>query len=80
MNYVDTKNRTFETRLLFIKELFTHTYTEEDIFKKCVQYKLKISYEQYEKNLDHCLKMLLVRSQQHPVWMLKKINKKGENK
>ena len=32
--------RTFETRLLFIKELFEHTFDPVDIMGRCILYKL----------------------------------------
>ena len=66
-------NRTFETRLLFIESVFSERYTEEDIFKNCVEYKLRISYEQYEAEVNKCLKQMISLANDDVVRAVKKI-------
>ena len=41
--------RTFETRLKFIKEIFTNRYEPYQIMAHCIQHKLDKSYEAYVK-------------------------------
>ena len=41
--------RTFETRLKFIKEIFTNRYEPYQIMAHCIQHKLDKSYETYVK-------------------------------
>lgn len=43
--------RTFETRLLFIKELFDHLFPQVDIMAHCVVHKLDRSYLLYKEEL-----------------------------
>lgn len=43
--------RSFETRLLFIRELFTNTYERHQIMASCINYKLGKSYEAYLKDI-----------------------------
>ena len=47
----DEASRTFETRLLFIKELFTNKYSKTQIMASCVQHKLDRSFEAYISEL-----------------------------
>ena len=37
----DYDTRTFESRLLFIKDLFENTFDKTTIMGRCIQYKLK---------------------------------------
>lgn len=49
----DLNARTFETRLLFIKELFENKYDPEDILASCIEHKLKRSLESFIEELEH---------------------------
>lgn len=62
--------RDFETRLLFIKELFTHKFDNIDIMASCVTYKLNKSYLSYSKELD---KSILNLTGEDPLKILKRI-------
>lgn len=63
--------RTFETRLKFIKELFTNKYEDYQIMAHCIQHKLDKSYEAYLKDV-HRSEWLL--GNQDPIAVLKKID------
>ena len=54
----DYDTRTFETRLLFIKEIFSNTFNQTDIMGRCILYKLNKSLETYEKQLDKSVDIL----------------------
>jgi len=54
----DYDTRTFETRLLFIKEIFSNTFDKSDIMGRCILYKLNKSLESYEKQLDQSTNIL----------------------
>ena len=69
---IDKNQRTFETRLLFIKELFLHKYSEEEILKGSIVHKLKKSYEQYLDEVNRSVSML--RSQD-PLKVLNRASK-----
>lgn len=69
----NSANRTFESRLLFIESVFSKKYTEDDIFKSCVEYKLRISYEQYLAEVERCLKQMLNKSENNLVRTVKKL-------
>ena len=45
------EERTFETRLKFIKELFTDKFENYQIMAHCIQHKLDKSYEAYLKEV-----------------------------
>ena len=49
----DLNSRTFETRLLFIKELFENKYSPNDILASCIEHKLKRSFESFLEELDY---------------------------
>lgn len=51
-------NRTFETRLEFIKEIFSHTFTKQEILASSVQFKLNKTYEQYIEDVNRSLAYL----------------------
>ena len=67
----DWDKRTFETRLLFIKELFTNTYSQTAIMSHCIQYKLDKSFQQYVKELNKSVWNL---EGEDPIKILKKID------
>jgi hypothetical protein len=43
----DRQQRTFETRVTFIRDIFTNKYTPTEVMAHCIQYKLDKSYETY---------------------------------
>ena len=43
----DRNQRTFETRVSFIRDIFTNKYEPIDIMAHCIQYKLDKSFEAY---------------------------------
>jgi len=45
------EDRSFKSRLLFIKDIFEHKYTTLDILASSIQYKLGISLDQYREDL-----------------------------
>ena len=45
------EERTFETRLKFIKELFTNKHEDYQIMANCIQHKLDRSYDAYLKEI-----------------------------
>lgn len=47
----DPALRTFETRVTFIRDIFENTYEPEDILANCIQYKLAISFKNYQYEL-----------------------------
>ena len=47
--------RTFETRITFIRDLFSSKYTENQIMANCVQYKLDKSLQAYIKEIHKSL-------------------------
>lgn len=49
----DPEARTFETRLLFIRELFQNTYSKDDILASCIEHKLKRSFESLLEELNY---------------------------
>lgn len=72
----DESQRTFETRLEFIRQIFTNKYSEDDIFKKCVEHKLDRSFELYTQEVNACLNRLYAKD---PIKILKREAKKGDN-
>lgn len=48
----DESQRTFETRLTFILELFENRYSKEEIMSSCIEHKLDRSYLKYLKELE----------------------------
>ncbi len=50
----DETKRNFETRLLFINEIFSNKYTKYDVMASCISYKLDVSFLEYLKELKHC--------------------------
>lgn len=68
----DRDKRTLETRLLFIKDLFTNTFEPIDIMAHCIQYKLSKSLEAYANEL---LKSAWLLKGEDPIEILKKIDK-----
>ena len=46
------EKRTFETRVTFIRDIFTNKYEPIDVLSSSVKYKLGKSYEQYMEELN----------------------------
>ena len=63
--------RTFETRLKFIKEIFTNRHEPYQIMAHCIQHKLDKSYEAYIKEIHKSLWLL---EDKDPMAVLKKID------
>ncbi len=67
----DEDKRTFETRLLFIKELFTNKYEPSQIMASCISYKLDKSYEEYVQKIH---KSCWTLGKEDPIKVLKRID------
>ena len=52
------EERTFETRLQFIKGIFENRYSRTDIMASCVNFKLKNSLNNYIEEMDKSLERL----------------------
>jgi hypothetical protein len=63
--------RTFETRVKFIKELFSHKFENYQIMAHCIQHKLDKSYEAYVKEVHKSVWLL---ENQDPMNILKRID------
>ena len=67
----DRDLRTFETRVTFIRDIFSNKYTPTEIMAHCIQYKLDKSYESY---LTDILKSVWTLDGQDPMKILKRID------
>lgn len=65
-------NRTFESKLLFINEIFSDKYPQEIILQSAIQYKLSRSAQQYDFDVNFGARYL--KSKEN-IQMLKKLNK-----
>lgn len=65
------ENRTFETRLQFIHDIFTNKYTQDQIMANCIMYKLDKSYEAYIKKVHKSCWLL---ENEDPIKILKRID------
>lgn len=68
----DRNARTFETRITFIRDIFTNKYQPIEIMAHCIQYKLDKSYEMYFKDILNSIWNL---NGQDPIKILKRIDK-----
>lgn len=64
------EQRTFETRLLFIKSIFSGVYSKDQILTSCIQHKLGRSFEQYVQTMNSSTTYLKAKD---PLQVLKKI-------
>ena len=71
----DRNLRTFETRVTFIRDIFTNKYQPKEIMAHCIQYKLDKSYENYLKDV---LKSVWTLNGQDPMKILKRIDSDGK--
>lgn len=62
--------RTFETRLKFISEIFSDVYPKDKIMASCIQHKLDVSFEEYVNDVHRSYVRLLKKE---PVSVLKRI-------
>jgi len=69
----DKNKRTFETRLLFIQDIFSHKYEQEKILASSIQHKLDVSLEQYKFDVWQSELQLLRKD---PLKTLRRINNK----
>lgn len=69
--YVDREDRTFETRLQFIADIFSSKYERHQIMASCINYKLDKSYEAYIEEIHKNLWSLYGKD---PMTILKKID------
>lgn len=67
----DEASRTFETRVKFIDEIFSNTYTRDQIMASCITYKLNKSFEAYIKDIHKSLWKL---SGKDPMAVLRRID------
>lgn len=67
----DEAARTFETRLQFINEIFSDTYSRDRIMASCINHKLDSSFEVYLKDIHKSLWRL---SGKDPLKILKRID------
>jgi predicted GTPase len=71
----DRNERTLETRVSFIREIFTNKYKPIEIMANCIQYKLDKSYEVYLKDV---LKSVWNLNGQDPLKILKRVDSDGK--
>lgn len=71
----DRDSRTFETRVSFIRDIFTNKYEPIEIMAHCIKYKLDKSYEVY---LGDILKSVWNLNGKDPIKILKSINSNGK--
>ena len=67
------EDRTFETRLKFIKEIFSNKYPPYQIMASCIQHKLDRSYEEYIQTIHRS--SWLLKNGEDPIEVLKRIDK-----
>ena len=67
----DRNLRTFETRVTFIRDIFSNKYEPIEIMAHCIKYKLDKSYEIY---LTDILKNVWNLNGQDPMKVLKRID------
>ena len=71
----DRDLRTFETRVTFIRDIFTNKYKPIEIMAHCIQYKLDKSYEIYVQDI---LKSIWNLNGQDPMKILKRVDSDGK--
>ena len=68
-------SRTFETRVGFIRDIFSNKHQPIEIMAHCIQYKLDKSYEIYLKDI---LKSVWNLNGQDPMKILKRVDRDGK--
>lgn len=71
----DRNSRTFETRVSFIRDIFSNKYEPVEIIAHSIQYKLDKSYEVYFKDV---LKSVWNLNGRDPMKILKSIDTNGK--
>ena len=71
----DRNSRTFETRVTFIRDIFSNKYEPIEIMEHCIQYKLDKSYEMYLKDI---LKSVWNLDGEDPMKILKRVDSDGK--
>ena len=71
----DENSRTFETRVTFIRDIFTNKYEPIEIMAHCIKYKLDKSYEIYLKDV---LKSIWNLNGQDPMKILNRVDRDGK--
>lgn len=64
--------RTFESRLLFLKDIFENTFSKTEIMGRCILYKLNGTYDTYQENVDKSVDTIV---NSNPLTMLAKLSK-----
>ena len=73
LNYRPPENeRTFETRVKFIHDIFSNKHSNTEIMANCIRYKLDKSYEAYVKKVHTSFWKL---NNEDPMVVLKRIDK-----
>lgn len=72
----DRNSRTFETRVTFIRDIFSNKFTPTEIMAHSIKYKLDKSYEIY---LADMLKSIWNLNGQDPMKILKRIDSDGKD-
>ncbi len=72
----DRSQRTFETRVSFIRDIFSNKFEPIEIMAHCIQYKLDKSYEAY---LADVLKSVWNLNGQDPMKILKRVDSDGKD-
>ena len=72
----DRNSRTFETRVTFIRDIFSNKFTPTEIMAHSIKYKLDKSYEIY---LTDILKSVWNLNGQDPMKILKRIDSDGKD-
>ena len=72
----DRDQRTFETRVSFIRDIFSNKFEPIEIMAHCIQYKLDKSYEAY---LADVLKSVWNLNGQDPMKILKRVDSDGKD-
>ena len=73
----DRDSRNFETRVTFIRDIFTNKYQPVEIMAHCIQYKLDKSFEIYFEDM---LKSIWNLNGRDPIKVLKQIDKDWRGK
>ncbi len=71
----DKNSRTFETRVSFIRDIFSNKYKPIEIMAHCIKYKLDKSYEVYLKDI---LKNVWSLNGQDPMKILTRVDRDGK--
>ena len=71
----DRDSRTFETRVSFVRDVFSNKYEPIEVMAHCIKYKLDKSYEIYLKDV---IKSVWTLNGQDPMKVLKRIDSDGK--